>query len=81
MFNPLNFFRSRKEQKPQELKVLRESLLKPRPTYGAQLPKRKFAPARIFAKVKVGALVRVCPGNRHAWYESNVGFIRKPYTA
>ncbi len=21
---------------------------------------------------------KICPGGRHAWYESNVGIIRKP---
>lgn len=26
----------------------------------------------------VGDLVKVCPGKRHAWYNSNVGLIRKP---
>ncbi len=29
-------------------------------------------------KVEVGELVRVTPGGRHGWYESNVGLIRKP---
>lgn len=28
-------------------------------------------------KVVVTKLIRVCPGKRHAWYESNVGPIRK----
>lgn len=23
--------------------------------------------------------VRACPGNRHAWFNSNVGLVRKPY--
>lgn len=26
----------------------------------------------------IGKLVGVCPGGRHAWYESSVGHIRKP---
>ena len=30
-------------------------------------------------RVKLGAMVRVTPGGRHAFYESNVGLIRKPY--
>jgi hypothetical protein len=30
-------------------------------------------------QVVIGKLIRVCPGKRHAWYESNVGNIRKPY--
>lgn len=29
--------------------------------------------------VVVGKLVRVCPGKNHAWFESPVGLIRKPY--
>jgi hypothetical protein len=29
-------------------------------------------------KAIVGSLIRVCPGRMHAWYESNVGPIRKP---
>lgn len=28
--------------------------------------------------VSIGNLVRVTPGKRHAWFESNVGLIRKP---
>lgn len=29
-------------------------------------------------KIKVGKLIRVTPGKRHAYYESNIGEIRKP---
>lgn len=29
--------------------------------------------------VKIGKIVKICPCKRHAWYESNVGIIRKPY--
>lgn len=29
-------------------------------------------------KVVVGTIIRVCPGGRQAWYESNVGPVRKP---
>lgn len=32
-------------------------------------------------KAVVGRLVRVCAGGRHAWFESDVGLIRKPYTS
>jgi hypothetical protein len=32
-------------------------------------------------KVKIGKLVRVTPGKRHGWYESNIGLIRKPLGA
>lgn len=28
-------------------------------------------------QVIVGKLIRVCPGKKHAWYESNVGPVRK----
>ena len=30
-------------------------------------------------KVTIGKLIRVCPSGRHAWFESNVGPVRKPY--
>lgn len=29
-------------------------------------------------KVKVGKLIKITSGERHAYYESNVGIIRKP---
>ena len=29
-------------------------------------------------RVIVGDLIEVCPGKSHAWYNSNVGVIRKP---
>lgn len=29
-------------------------------------------------KVILGPLVKLCPGKRHGWFESNVGLIRKP---
>lgn len=32
---------------------------------------------KIFPKVRIGKLIRVTPGKRHAWYESSVGPIRK----
>lgn len=32
-------------------------------------------------KVKVGKLIRVTPGGKHGWYESNVGLVRKPLGA
>lgn len=30
-------------------------------------------------KVPKGKLIKVCAGGRHAWFESHVGKIRKPY--
>jgi hypothetical protein len=30
-------------------------------------------------KVVLGKLIRVTAGGRHAWYESNVGPVKKPY--
>ena len=30
-------------------------------------------------KVVIGQLISICPGKRHAWFESNVGKIRKQY--
>ncbi len=32
-------------------------------------------------KVVLGELVKLCPGKRHGWYQSNVGVIRKPVQA
>lgn len=43
------------------------------------LPRLREYKKAIRDKVKVGVLVRITPGGRHAWYESNVGLIRKPY--
>lgn len=31
--------------------------------------------------VVLGPLIKVCAGKRHAWFNSNVGTIRKPYNA
>ena len=30
------------------------------------------------SRVVVGRLIRLCPGKHHAWYESDVGPVRKP---
>jgi hypothetical protein len=30
-------------------------------------------------EVIIGKLIRVCAGGRHAWFESNVGPVRKQY--
>jgi len=30
-------------------------------------------------QVVIGKMIRVCAGGRHAWFESNVGPVRKPY--
>ena len=29
-------------------------------------------------KIKIGKLIKVTPSKRHAWYESNIGPLRKP---
>ena len=29
-------------------------------------------------KVEIGKLVKITSGGRHGWFESNVGWIRKP---
>ena len=31
--------------------------------------------------VAIGQLTRICPGKRHAWFESSVGAVRKPITS
>lgn len=28
--------------------------------------------------IEIGAVVKVCPGQRHAWFQSNIGLVRKP---
>lgn len=33
----------------------------------------------ITEKMTIYDLVRVCPGGRHAWYNSSIGLVRKPY--
>ena len=30
------------------------------------------------SKASLGKMVRLCPGKRHAWFESSTGIIRKP---
>lgn len=37
----------------------------------AKIRKRKSGPS-------IGMTVKVCPGKRHAWFESSSGLIRKP---
>jgi hypothetical protein len=39
---------------------------------------RRLAMKRTRTAVQIGAMVRLCPGGNHAWYDSNVGMIRKP---
>jgi ABC-type branched-subunit amino acid transport system ATPase component len=45
-----------------------------KPLFGQRVIKRQ--------RVKVGIIgpeaVKLCPGKRHAWFNSNVGLIRKP---
>lgn len=40
----------------------------------------KYDPTPVVKKenVVVGEMIRVCKGGKHAWYNSNVGVIRKP---
>jgi hypothetical protein len=30
------------------------------------------------SSVRLGKMLRICSGGRHAWFDSNVGVIRKP---
>ena len=32
-------------------------------------------------KLRPGKMIRICPGKRHAWFESAVGPVRKPCIA
>lgn len=47
------------------------------------MSKSKPGKLRHAPKVKVilGKLLEVTPGGKHAWYESNVGPVRKQYSA
>lgn len=40
---------------------------------------RSGAARPVKSKARIGALIRVLPGRRHALYESNIGPLRKPY--
>lgn len=48
------------------------------PMVDAYIMSRPRRPRRLRRKVKVGAMLRLCPGGRHAWFDSNVGPVRKP---
>ncbi len=41
-------------------------------------PLTKLSPSKWVGTVRIYDVVRMCPGGRHAWVESNVGVIRKP---
>lgn len=41
-------------------------------------PKFNFADVLPIVKLRRGPMIRVTPGKRHAWFESNLGNIRKP---
>lgn len=41
-------------------------------------PALSYLPKRKKTKVSLGNVISICPGGRHAWYNSNVGKIRKP---
>jgi len=45
---------------------------KPRRTYAIDRKRPRVA-------VQLGTYVKICPGGNHAWYDSNVGLIRKPF--
>lgn len=42
-------------------------------------PRMQSVVQRVIRRITMGHLVRVCPGKRHAWFESSVGLVRKPY--
>lgn len=67
------FLRSKEEKAVAKAFESAEQMLKPRAIGSSALrfPTKK-KPAEI------GKLVRITPGGRHGWYESNVGLIRKP---
>lgn len=47
----------------------------------SEIVQNKRALPRMFrrrVKVKVGELVKMCPGGKHAWYNTDIGLIRKP---
>ena len=45
------------------------------PTMQRRRSRRAYGPGL------TGTLVRVCPGGRHAWYQTACGIIRKPYAS
>lgn len=47
-------------------------------TVSGKTLKPTLKPKAKAAKVVLGDRVKDCPGGRHAWFESNVGVIRKP---
>lgn len=57
-------------KKPQDLSAI-YSLLN-------RLPRFRYPARRSRSRVSVTSIVRVCSGGRHAWFESNVGLVRKP---
>jgi hypothetical protein len=38
----------------------------------------KVKKSKVPTKVEIGALIRTCSGKRHAWFQSNIGPVRKP---
>ena len=30
------------------------------------------------SKLRIGKLVKLCPGKRHGWYDTAIGLVRKP---
>ncbi len=59
----------RKEKKTDRPMVFKHPIKAPAPVVVREKKK----------KAVLGDLIRVTPGKRHAWYQSNVGIIRKTY--
>ena len=43
-----------------------------------QAPSFRYRPEKQHRSIIALSVIRVCPGRRHAWIDSNVGVIRKP---
>jgi hypothetical protein len=56
--------------------ILASAVLLPR-QLGITIPKGRSI--RKYGQKQTGSIIRICPGRRHAWIQSPVGMIRKPY--
>lgn len=54
---------------------MRSFLYTPRHVGMQVIRNNRVRPVR--GQLRVGAMIRVCPGRRHAWYESAIGPVRK----
>jgi len=63
--------------KPVKFQPVVEHEYRPVTSGGIKVPRQKKH-VRVRSAVVLGRMIRVCPGRRHAWFESSMGMIRKP---